>query len=58
MIAVITGPISRTTLTDIIPGIIETAPNCDMDGRVWMVSTTPMIKPVSPIRKVELYPTV
>ena len=55
--AVITGPISRITETDTIPGIREMAPNAAIEGRVWMVSTTPMIKPVRPIRKVDLYPT-
>jgi hypothetical protein len=44
MIAVITGPISRMTDTDTIPGISEMAPKAAIEGRVWMVSTAPMIK--------------
>jgi len=39
-----TGPISRTTETETIPGISEMAPKADMEGRVWMVSTAPMMK--------------
>jgi CBS-domain-containing membrane protein len=55
--AVMTGPISRISDMATMPGSIVTAPKSTKAGLVWMVSTSPMIRPVMEISGNDLYPT-
>jgi len=54
--AVITGPISRISETATIPGSMLTAPKSASTGRDCIVSTRPIMAPVTEINGNDLYP--